>query len=90
MQEYHNGSFGEIKNNVDLLKELVDNPNELVKTKTIHFGTVDELEALRNKVKTLEDAKSDSVKNYLFRIEKKLNRILIKLDIADKNEFLIV
>jgi len=89
MQEYRDGSFGDIME-ADKFKELLGNPEELKKTKAIHFGTVSELEALRNKVKVLEDAKCDSVKNYLFRIEKKLNRIMIKLDIADKGEFLIV
>ena len=89
MQEYNDGTFGEIMKPEDL-RPLLDNPEEMAKTKAIHFGTVDELETMKKKVEQLNEAKSDSVKDYLFRIEKKLNRILIKLEIADKNEILIV
>uniref|UniRef100_A0A6M3Y267 Uncharacterized protein n=1 Tax=viral metagenome TaxID=1070528 RepID=A0A6M3Y267_9ZZZZ len=90
MQEYNDGSFGNILEGKDLLKQVLDNPEEMVKTKKIHFGTFEELQAMKDKVNQLEEAKSDSVKDYLFRIEKKLNRIILKLGIAEKDEFLIV
>jgi hypothetical protein len=89
MQEYNDGSFGKIFDSKDL-KQVLDNPEEMAKTKSIHFGTVEQLQEMKDRVKHLEEAKSDSVKDYLFRIEKKLNRILIKLDIADKGEFLVI
>ena len=89
MQEYNDGSFGNILE-ADKLREVWNNPEELKKTKAIHFGTTEELIAMKNKVRQLEETKSTSVKDYLFRIEKKLNRIILKLGIADKDEFLII
>jgi len=48
------------------------------------------LQAMKDRVEKISEAKSDSVKDYLFRIEKKLNRIILKLNIQEPNEFLIL
>jgi len=89
MQEYNDGTFSKILVQESLIDALSD-PKEMAKTKAIHFGTYEELQAMKDKVERLSEAKSDSVKDYLFRIEKKLNRIILKLNIQEPNEFLII
>ena len=75
MQEYNDGSFGNIME-ADKLKEVLSNPMELAKTKKIHFGTYEELQAMKQKVEELEDKRSSSVKDCLLRVEDKLDMII--------------
>ena len=43
MQEYKDGTFGDVKT-LEELKELLSDPQEIEKTSAIHFGTEDELQ----------------------------------------------
>ena len=55
MQEFHDGTFGEIKEDESLLKDLLNNAEERAKTKAIHFGTREQLEELRRREQSKQD-----------------------------------
>ncbi len=47
MQEYRDGTFGEVKPMKDLFKDLLDSEEELTKTSAIHIGSEEELKQKR-------------------------------------------
>ena len=90
MQEYNDGSFGDIKDSAELLKELADDLPELEKTKAIHFGTEEDLRDMKtkgtkgafgNSERRSED--NSSVKDYLRRVDEKLDKIIKHFKIYD-------
>lgn len=81
MQEYHDGSFGDIKDGAELLKELSENSLELDKTKAVHFGTEEDLRAMKVKAHGAFGGQAEyqdgtSVKDYLRRVDDKLDMII--------------
>lgn len=85
MQEYNDGTFGEIKEDSKLLKELADDAPELERTKAIHFGSRQELEAQK-----LSGTNAKQIKAKLDQLERKVNRIICHLGIAMPGEILVV
>ena len=85
MQEYNDGSFGRIKKGSDLLKELADNPDEMARTKAVHFGTEEELEA-----KKLSSGQAKRIMDKLEQLERKINRVIVALKIDIPGEILVV
>ena len=81
MQEYNDGSFGDIKP-FQAVKELLNDESEMKKTKAIHFGTEEQLERLKQKHQELLDAKDLSVNGHLIKIEDKLNMIIKHFNIV--------
>jgi len=75
MQEYNDGTFSEPKELSQLVKDLQENEGELERTKTIHFGSKEELEAIK-----LEKVEVSGVVKYygetLLRVESKLDMII--------------
>jgi len=67
MQERNDGTFGEITHGNDLLEQFIDNPFELARTRAIHFGTVEELEAVKEK-RSIED-RLKSLENDVFKMK---------------------
>ena len=55
MQEYHDGTFGEISKDEDLLRKVLDDADERARTKAIHFGTEEQLEELRRREQSKRD-----------------------------------
>ena len=91
MEEYRDGSFGEIKELSEKFKQLSQMSGGIIdKVEGLHIGSQEEL------IKIREDCKPDdhpqpgltSEKTRLNDIEKKVNRILIHLGIDDKTEIL--
>lgn len=89
MQEYQDGSFGELKEFESLIEDLKD-PLELARTKCIHFGPVQELEAIREHKLIGHEAFHEALENRVGVIEKNINLIMIKLGIDDKTKILPV
>lgn len=85
MQEYRDGSFGEVKEGSELLKALADDAKELARTKSIHFGTREELEDQK-----VTGTNAKQIKRKLDQLERKLNMILVHLGIDTGDEILIV
>jgi len=85
MQEYKDGTYGEIKEGSALLKSLADDTNELEKTKAIHFGTKQELEQQK-----MTSGNAKRIMSKLEQLERKINRIMIILKVDDPSEILIV
>lgn len=85
MQEYRDGTYGEIKDRADLLKELADDPTEMGRTKSVHFGSVEELEAQK-----LSGGNAKRIMAKLEQLERKLNRLLIHVGADDPGEILVV
>lgn len=78
MQEYQDGSFGEIQERESLIEKLASSKQELDKTKAIHFGTKEELEEIREK----DDTKFKmDVSERLSRLEQKMNQVLLHFNI---------
>lgn len=81
MQEFNDGTFGEIKE-AEKFKEIFENPEELAKTKAIHFGTEKELKEIRCKKggafgqSNINEKDNKSVKEYLRDVEEKLDMII--------------
>lgn len=91
MQEYRDGSFGEIQE-PSKLSELFNNEQELAKTKAIHFGTQEEL--LRKKLdfeeRKFSSSQTDRLVKKMEQLERKLNRIIFALNINKPGEVLVV
>lgn len=85
MQEYKDGSFGQIQELEKLIKNL--GPEEFHKTKCIHFGTKEELETVKNN--KLKDVSFQDINNNIDNLEKKINKILLHLGL-EKDKILIV
>lgn len=83
-QEYRDGTFGEIKEGGDLLKDLANNPDEMARTKSVHFGTREELE------EKITSGNAKRIVAKLDQLERKLNRLLIKSGADDPGEILVV
>ena len=71
MQEYRDGSYGKVKEGSELLKELANDPEEMAKTKAVHFGTREELEAEK-----VTGTNAKQIKRKLDQIERKLDAII--------------
>ncbi len=75
MQEYKDGTFGEVAPAQEIVKKLLEKEAELDKTAAVHFGSPEYLEALKQ-----EKAEVSGVVKYygetLLRIEEKLDRII--------------
>jgi len=90
MQEYNDGSFGDIKNAEDFSKLFdEENAGDLAKTKAIHFGTEEELGNIKNKTKGAfgnserRSEDNSSVKEYLRNVDRKLDKIIKHFKIYD-------
>lgn len=87
MQEYNDGSFGQIMA-ADELDKVLNDANELARTKAIHFGTEEELQTIKNKTKGAfgnperRSEDNSSVKDYLKRVDKKLDMIIKHFNIV--------
>ena len=92
MQEYNDGSFGEIKEGNSLFKELIDNPEEMQKTKAIHFGTAEELLKKKQEVeeRKFSNSQTDRLMKKMEQLERKLNRIIFALNAQKPGEILVV
>lgn len=61
MQELKNGEFGPIMESQDLLEKMLCDEDDFLRTKALHFGTIEELEAVKKesqiciKMEELED-----------------------------------
>jgi len=78
MQEYRDGTFGEVENASDIFKKLEESTEEMNNTKCIHFGTEEEL----NRQKDI----SEIVKWYgetLCDVNNKLDKIIKHFKIYD-------
>ena len=76
MQEYRDGSYGDVLPKEEIFKKLLEDANECKKTVAVHLGTK---EALENK-KVL-----DGIRFYgetFLRIEEKLDRIIKHFNIV--------
>ncbi len=85
MQEYRDGSFGDVQEGSDLLKRLADDEKELGRTKAVHFGEREELEAMK-----LSGTNAKQIKAKVDQLERKINRIMIHLGIQTPGEILVV
>lgn len=85
MQEYNDGTYGEVKEGSELLKKLADDPVEMARTKAIHFGTPAQLEEER-----ITGTNAKQIKRKLDQLERKLNLILIHLGVNTGSEILVV
>lgn len=74
MQEYNDGTFGEIQEGSDLLKKLADDPIEMARTKAIHFGTPGELEEQK-----ITGTNAKQIKRKLDQLELKLDMVMDEL-----------
>lgn len=83
MQEYRDGTFGEIEPASQLLEKLKDRQDELEKTAKIHVGTQDELEQLKS-------GNAKRIMNKLEQLERKINRVIAHLGIETPGEILVV
>ncbi len=81
MQEYKNGGYGEIMEREALLKKILNDEEELEKTKVIHFGTPSALEAIKNsriseKIQFVEAEKQhDSLLDRIEALEKEVTEL---------------
>lgn len=55
MQEYQDGTYGEIQESRRLFEKLLGDPAELEKTRAVHFGTEEQLEEMRRKQQSKRD-----------------------------------
>lgn len=85
MQEYRDGTFGDVQEGSDLLKKLASDEKELSRTKAVHFGERDELEAMK-----LNGTNAKQIKAKVDQLERKINRIMIHLGIQTPGEILVV
>ncbi len=85
MQEYRDGSFGEIREGSELLKKLADNPDEMVRTKAVHFGTKDELQRMK-----FSNAQMDRLMRKMEQLDRKLSQIIVALHIPTPGEIQVV
>lgn len=85
MQEYNDGSFGEIKEGSKLLKELSEDANEIERTRAIHFGSKEELEQMK-----IQGMNAKRITAKLEQLERKVNRIIVHFGIETPGEVLIV
>lgn len=85
MQEYKNGTFGEIEEGSELLKKLADDPEEMSRTKAVHFGTREQLEGQK-----MSGTNAKQIKSKLDQLERKLNLILIHIGIDTGSDILVV
>lgn len=85
MQEYKDGTFGEIKEGSKLLRELADSPEELEKTAAVHFGTRAQLEEQK-----MTSGNAKRIMNKLEQLERKINRVIAHLGIETPGEILVV
>lgn len=92
MQEYNDGSFGPIRNDSELLKELADNPEEMGKTRAVHFGSGAELLKMKQERESekLSPGNAKRIMSKLEQLERKINRIMIATGCADPGEILVV
>jgi len=81
MQEYKNGSYGDIGPVSEIFAKLRGDPVELETTASVHFGSVEELTAKKMEPAVLER---------LDKLEKKINCLLLHFGLADKGEILVV
>ena len=79
MQEYQDGSMGDIEGIDKMLKKPVDE-----NVKATHFGALDELEALKKKTETGEISNKDFKEQQLNRIEGMLSSVILHLNIPYK------
>jgi len=91
MQEYRDGSYGEIKES-SKLKDLFNDEQELSRTKAIHFGTEEEL--LKKKLdleeRKFSNSQTDRIMKKIEQLERKLNRIIFALNAHKPGEILVV
>lgn len=78
MIEYNDGTFGEIKPNKELLKELFEKEDELNKIKTVHFGTEKELTEYKEIVEIIKEYGET-----LLDVNNKLDKIIKHLKIVE-------
>ena len=74
MQEYKDGSFGEIIEGKSKLKKLLDNDDEMGKTRSIHFGTKEELLNLRKRISR------DAIRQRVEFLEKTIDDLSLQLN----------
>lgn len=75
MQEYKDGTFGDVQKGTELLKKLCDDIDELEKTEAVHFGTEDELAK-----KKAEGGFKNSVLKRLEALEKQQDTIELRVN----------
>lgn len=85
MQEYNDGTYGEVREGSELLKKLADDPVEMARTKAIHFGTPTQLEEQK-----IAGTNAKQIKRKLDQLERKINLILIHLGVNTGSEILVV
>jgi len=90
MEEYRDGTFGEVELSQDIFKKLREEPNENLKA--IHFGSVEELEKI--KVEKHKENKfmreMEIVQKKLHSLELRVNKISINFGLDNKHEILVV
>ncbi len=94
MQEYRDGTFGEIRERESLLKDLLNDKKELDRTKVIHIGTHEDLTAKRLEATSkFEVLHVDSVEDRIRVLEKEVVELKAKqpimsdyFDIPSKKE----
>jgi hypothetical protein len=89
MQQDNHGNFKQIMDTKDLEKKLYEQAGELENTEAIHTGTPEFLKKVKNEKRVFKAPfEPNDVK--LDRIERKLNRLLLHLDLVAPDEILIV
>lgn len=75
MQEFNDGTFGPIKT-IEELKDAFSQPEELARTKAIHFGTEEQLQKIKDLGEKINAGEGMGVKEYLRVIDDKLDMII--------------
>ena len=78
MQEYKDGTCGEMRPLKELFSKLENNPVELAKTSAVHFGTKEELES-KKEVVAIVKWYGDT----LLEVQNKLDKIIKHFNIYD-------
>lgn len=85
MQEYRDGSYGEVQEDNKLLEKVLLDQEERQRTRSIHFGSPEELEQIK-----LHGGNAKRIMAKLEQLERKLNRVIVALKIDIPGEILIV
>ena len=90
MPEYNDGTFGPIKPVDESLRDLLENPTEQARTKSLHIGQLEELVERAKPVPASEESEpiAKILQQEFGKLRMDVNKIMIHLGIDDKGKVL--